>query len=311
MKTGPDRDADDERPVSLWQTITSVLAAFFGVQSSRNRARDFARGNPFAFFIVALALTGVFVMIVLGVVRLILGQEPPVPASTRNQPIAVGVRETPAASAEPLDTLARRVLPCAACHGEQGRATPDGYYPRIAGKPAGYLFNQLVNFREGRRSHDVMRYLLDRQRDGYLREMAQHFADLRPPYPPPAPVQASPQQLERGRALVRAGDAALDIPACADCHGERLTGVAPAIPGLIGLPRDYLVAQFGAWQVGARRAQSPDCMAGIARRLSPADVAAVTAWLATQPVPGDASPAVVPARALPLKCGGVSAESPS
>ena len=49
------------------------------------------------------------------------------------------------------DTMAQRTLACTACHGEQGRAGPDGYYPRLAGKPAGYLYNQLVNFREGRR----------------------------------------------------------------------------------------------------------------------------------------------------------------
>ena len=49
------------------------------------------------------------------------------------------------------DTIAERVRACTVCHGKEGRATSDGYYPRIAGKPAGYLFNQLVNFREGRR----------------------------------------------------------------------------------------------------------------------------------------------------------------
>ena len=34
------------------------------------------------------------------------------------------------------DTMAQRTLACTACHGEQGRAGPDGYYPRLAGKPA-------------------------------------------------------------------------------------------------------------------------------------------------------------------------------
>ena len=30
-------------------------------------------------------------------------------------------------------------LACTGCHGAEGRAASDGYYPRIAGKPAGYL----------------------------------------------------------------------------------------------------------------------------------------------------------------------------
>ena len=44
------------------------------------------------------------------------------------------------------DNMAERTRACTACHGEQGRAGPDGYYPRLAGKPAGYLHNQLRNF---------------------------------------------------------------------------------------------------------------------------------------------------------------------
>ena len=28
--------------------------------------------------------------------------------------------------------------------------------------------------------------------------------------------------------------------ACASCHGSALTGVEPTVPGLLGLPRDYL-----------------------------------------------------------------------
>jgi hypothetical protein len=56
----PSHEPATEVPVGLRQTVASVLAAFFGVQNSRNRKRDFARGNPWTFFAVALLLTGVF-----------------------------------------------------------------------------------------------------------------------------------------------------------------------------------------------------------------------------------------------------------
>jgi cytochrome c553 len=39
------------------------------------------------------------------------------------------------------------VAACTLCHGKEGVAGTDGYYPRIAGKPAGYLYQQLLNFR--------------------------------------------------------------------------------------------------------------------------------------------------------------------
>lgn len=187
-----------------------------------------------------------------------------------------------------LDTMAQRTLPCAACHGAQGQATADGYYPRIAGKPAGYLFEQLLNFRDGQRQHAGMTYFVERQRDDYLRQMAAHFAAQELPYPAPSPTKASAASLARGEALVRKGDAARQIPACDACHGERLTGLQPAVPGLLGLPFDYIAAQLGGWLVGVRQAREPDCMADVVKALAPGDIEAVAAWLAVQPVPADA-----------------------
>ena len=74
---------------------------------------------------------------------------------------------------------------CTSCHGKEGRAGPDGYYPRIAGKPAGYLYNQLLNFRDGRRHYGLMTRLVDPLSEPYLFEIAQYFASLDLPYPPP------------------------------------------------------------------------------------------------------------------------------
>jgi hypothetical protein len=58
--------------LSFWKTVSSVLAAFFGVQSSQARKRDFSSGNPFAFFVVALLLTGLFVLALVTIVRLVM-----------------------------------------------------------------------------------------------------------------------------------------------------------------------------------------------------------------------------------------------
>jgi cytochrome c553 len=82
--------------------------------------------------------------------------------------------------------------------------------------------------------------------------------------------------------------------------------VAPNTPGLLGLPRDYLNAQLGAWRSGQRRAHAPDCMARIANRFSPQDLAAVTAWLAAQSLPADARPIRALNRPPEIACGSAS-----
>ncbi len=205
------------------------------------------------------------------------------------------------------DTLAQRTLACTACHGKEGRAGPDGYYPRIAGKPAGYLYHQLLAFRDGRRHYGLMAGLLDTLSDGYLYEIAQHFASLELPYPAPRPTPADAQVLRRGRELTLQGDPGRRIPACIRCHGQALTGVQPNLPGLLGLPRDYLNAQLGAWRTGQRRALAPDCMAEIARRLAPEDLVAVTTYLAAQPLPANPHPLAAPALAAPIRQPGRTA----
>jgi len=203
------------------------------------------------------------------------------------------------------DTIAQRAAACTTCHGKEGRATNQGYFPRIAGKPTIYLYNQLVNFREGRRHYAAMTYLVEHLSDAYLMEIAEYFAALDLPYPQPQALPVPPALLARGEALVRRGDAQRKLPACAACHGDALTGVQPALPGLLGLPRDYLIGQLGAWQTGVRGAHAPDCMRELALKLTPEEVGAVSAWLAAQPVPADAKPAEELPAPLPVPCGGV------
>jgi len=205
------------------------------------------------------------------------------------------------------NTMAQRMQACTGCHGAQGRAASDGYYPRIAGKPAQYLFNQLVSFRDGRRDYALMTNLLAPLDDAYLREIAEHFASLDLPYPAPQPANADVDTLSRGEQLVMRGDTALRVPACIACHGAALMGVAPAIPALIGMPRDYLNAQLGAWRTGKRHSPGPDCMAQVAQRLAPQDISALSQWLAAQTVPVPAKPATsLPAGStMPLECGGM------
>jgi len=200
-------------------------------------------------------------------------------------------------------TIEARLRACAACHGLQGEGTNNDYFPRLAGKPAGYLMNQLVAFRDGRRRYPPMNYLLEYQSDGYLQKIADYFAALRPPATPQAVSDVSAAVLARGRSLVADGDMAHGVPACSRCHGPKLTGMEPAIPGLVGLHASYISAQLGAFRYGTRTAAAPDCMQYIASSLTESDVTAVAAWLASQPVPPDPSPVPKGTLPMPLVCG--------
>jgi len=109
--------------------------------------------------------------------------------------------------------------------------------------------------------------------------------------------------LDRGKAIATVGDPRQGIPACVACHGARMTGMQPGIPGLVGLRAAYITAQLTRWRVGNRHAAEPDCMKRIVTRLSESDIAAVAAWLARQDAPADLSPDSSNLVRMPLACG--------
>lgn len=203
------------------------------------------------------------------------------------------------------DTMAARVLGCAACHGARGEGTDNDYFPRLAGKPAGYLYNQLQAFRDGRRKYPPMNYLLAYLPDAYLHDIANYFASEHPPFPPPAPVTVDAKTLALGKTLVMQGDASRKLPACVACHAAAMTGMEPAIPGLLGLHANYLSAQLGAWRYGTRMALAPDCMKTVAQLLSERDITAIAAYLASLPAPANPVPVAAGSLKMPLACGSV------
>ncbi len=221
---------------------------------------------------------------------------------------AAGIESAPTQKIE--DSMNERLQACVSCHGQQGRGIDKAYFPRLAGKPAGYLYNQLVAFRNGSRKYAPMNYLLAYLPDPYLQKMAEYFAaqDV------PAPVSTSPalpesaQLLAMGDEIVHRGVGTKTVPACVSCHGADLGGRSPGIPGLLGLRADYISAQLGAWRYGTRTAIAPDCMQYVASSLTEPQVAAVSAWLAAQPVtpgvrPASAAGPVASRMHLPMACG--------
>jgi hypothetical protein len=64
--------SEPPRRPTLLQEIGSVLASFFGVQSAKNRKRDFTTGSARRFVVLGVLMTLGFVLAVYGVVRLVM-----------------------------------------------------------------------------------------------------------------------------------------------------------------------------------------------------------------------------------------------
>lgn len=185
-----------------------------------------------------------------------------------------------------------RLAACAYCHGNQGQGDMDrrgGVYPRLAGQPAGYLYEQMSQFVSGARTGVppvvVMRRLLETLSPEYMQRIAEFYQDATPGYPPPRPAAAA--ELNEGRALVEHGSPAQGVPACATCHGAELQGQQPATPALAGQDDRYLTVQFMHWILDQR---SGSLHQHIARALSQPQRQAVAAYLSSlRPQPTDAS----------------------
>lgn len=204
------------------------------------------------------------------------------------------------------DTMAERVRACTICHSAEDKAGRDAYYPRIAGKPQGYLFNQLRNFRDGRRYYQPMVILLENMSDEYLLEIARYFSLLQLPYPAPEQIHMQPEEIKRAERLIYSGNPDKDIPPCSACHGDVLMGIEPAIPALLGLSRAYIAAQLSGWRNGSiMRSQTPDCMSEIAKQLSDDEADAIAKWLASQPVTGESRPLSALLPELAYRCGQI------
>jgi len=60
------------KDVSLFKVVLSVMAAMFGVQSSKNHERDFNQGRPAAYIIVGIVMTILFILTIWTVVSIVM-----------------------------------------------------------------------------------------------------------------------------------------------------------------------------------------------------------------------------------------------
>src|SRR5450830_1833912 len=147
------------------------------------------------------------------------------------------------AASQPLlaETLAERVAPCLACHGEKGQLeTPE--IPSLGGQPAPYLLIQLYLFREKQRVVEIMNDMTKSFTDDDLRNFSDFIAKL----PPPPPLVDTPDaaRMQNGRALI-------GQHRCNSCHNLDLTG-RENISRIADQREDYLVKTLREYKSNTR-----------------------------------------------------------
>lgn len=65
-------DEEQRKSLTLRQMLQSTLAGALGVQSGENRERDFSHGKPRHFILLGVGFTLLFVLVILGTVKLVL-----------------------------------------------------------------------------------------------------------------------------------------------------------------------------------------------------------------------------------------------
>lgn len=159
---------------------------------------------------------------------------------------------------------------CITCHGLRGEG--DGKdSPRLAALDRGYLHRQIDDYANGRRDHLAMRTIALRLSGEDRARVADYYAGL--PAPEPAPRAST----ATGEKLYHLGDPGRGLAPCASCHGDVGDGDA-ANPPLAAQPAMYLERQLTAWRTGKRNNDPLGAMRAISRRLSSAEIGAVSAY---------------------------------
>jgi len=188
--------------------------------------------------------------------------------------LALGV-STQALAAGDAEAGAAKAAVCAACHGADGKALMPGY-PNLAGQHPSYLAKQLANYRDGERVNALMTGQAANLSDEDILDLAAHYAAM-----PRIDGVADEATLALGESIYRGGITAAGVPSCNGCHGPGGMGNPAAVyPVLSGQGAGYAADQLRYFRSGERANDPNAVMRGIAKRLTDAEIEAVSSYMA-------------------------------
>ena len=173
----------------------------------------------------------------------------------------------PAARADPVAGQ-KKSAPCAACHGADGNPA-SGVYPILAGQTARYLYLELKDFKEGRRSEPAMApFVAKLSRDDML-DLADWFSAQKPK---PIAFKPDPVRVARGRKKA-------DEVLCTMCHLGGMKG-QNEIPRVAGQYPEYVIKQLKAFKARTRT-NDAGSMTSVAQTISERDIEDLAHYIAS------------------------------
>ena len=173
----------------------------------------------------------------------------------------------PAAHADPVAGKSK-AGPCAACHGADGNSA-SGEYPILAGQTARYLYLELKDFKEGRRSNGLMAPFVAMLSREDMLDLADYFAAQKP----------KPLAFRPDAARVARGKRKADEVLCTMCHLGGMKG-QNEIPRVAGQHPEYVVKQLKAFKARTRT-NDAGSMTSVAQTISEQDIEDLAHYIAS------------------------------
>ena len=164
---------------------------------------------------------------------------------------------------------------CIACHGADGNSMiPTN--PSLAAQHPEYIAKQLAEFKSGARANAIMAGMAAALTPESMADLGAHFSAQKLRHAGTRDRSLA----EKGRRLYRGGDSARGIPACAGCHSPTGAGIPAQYPRLGGQHPEYTATQLRSFRAGERANDSGAMMRTVAARLTDAEIAALSEYVA-------------------------------
>ncbi len=157
---------------------------------------------------------------------------------------------------------------CAACHGPAGRSAQPRF-PSLAGQTARYIYLQLKDFKEGRRTDSLMTPMAKTLSKDDMFNVAAFFSAAQP----------MSTDFKTDQQRVAKGAAKASETLCTMCHLGGFKG-QNEIPRVAGQQHDYIVKQLQDFKA-RRRTNDAGNMSSVAKTLSDDDMENLAQYLTT------------------------------